>query len=77
MIACKICHQFEGKVVKATLIAARYEGGDEDGHVEYVPICNSHAPNWFDGVAEEARIPFIELPEAHHKAHPDTSLLYD
>ena len=75
MIACKFCEELDKKINKAIYIAPQYTGGDEDGHVEWHPVCPEHLATWYDDIPEDRQLPAFPLTEAHHERHPDHSLL--
>lgn len=76
MICCKTCAK-EGKLVKADYAAPQYEGGDENGHVNWIAICKTCLNDWYDGVASHLKIQFFTIQEDQHNAHPDHSLVED
>jgi hypothetical protein len=74
MICCRTCAK-EGKLTKAEYAAPQYEGGDENGHVNWIAICKSCLNNWYEDVVDNLKIPFFTIQDAHHNAHPDHSLV--
>jgi len=75
MIVCKFCHESTGEITKASWIAPQFVGGDENGHVEYHPVCKDHFSGWWDGIPPERQLSAFVIPETEHDKHPDTSLL--
>lgn len=76
MICCTICHEVHERAPrKAKLLAPRYVGGDENGLVEFIPICMQCRKGWYADIPAGRRIHTIPLPESFHKKHPDHSLV--
>ena len=75
MICCFLCEKYLKIAEKATKVAPRYIGGDEDGLIEWIPVCAYHFQHWCQDMAGENILPDFDLTEEHHSAHPDHSLV--
>lgn len=75
MVVCKFCKEVLDKIRKADFIAPQYVGGDENGQVEWHPICQKHKKNWYCEIPINRRLPIFKLSQKHHDKHPDHSLL--
>jgi len=76
MICCVVCHEVHGNAPrKAKVLAPRYVGGDENGLIEFIPICMTCRKGWYRTIPAGRRVPCIPLPESFHGKHPDHSLV--
>ena len=75
MIPCTPCYEMNGRVIKATQVLPRWVGGDENGLVEFIPVCFNHTGHWYDGIEFRLRMAGWQISLAQHGAHPSTSLL--
>lgn len=51
---------FDGK--PATHVAPRHSSGDLDIPAHWLPVCTTHADQWFFDTPEDERLPIFSLP---------------
>ena len=77
MICCQSCAVLDLKVEKAVFLAPQWEGGDENGHVNWIPVCDDHMKTWYNNVDARQVLSSYEINEIDHLTHHDHSGVED